>query len=127
MRLGLLLADVGEAAGVKVSEDEVRQALVERARSFPGQEKAVWDFYRKIRDALAELRAPIYEEKVVDHVLAQIKVTDRTVPKEELLKVETTKTKRPARSRPGARAGNESGARSVANRRQAAYLRVTVV
>ena len=88
VRLGLLLADVGDAAGVKVSEDEVRQALVERARSFPGQEKAVWDFYQKNPDALAELRAPIYEEKVVDHILAQIKVTDRTVPKEELLKVE---------------------------------------
>ena len=58
VRLGLLLADVGEAAGVKVSEEEVRQALVERARSFPGQEKVVWDFYQKNPDALAETQGP---------------------------------------------------------------------
>ncbi len=96
VRLGLLLADVGEAAGVKVSEDEVRQALVERARSFPGQEKVVWDYYQKNPSALAELRAPIYEEKVVDHIIAQVKVTDRTVPKEELLKVDDEDEDAPA-------------------------------
>ncbi|PNG26495.1 trigger factor [Methylocella silvestris] len=85
VRLGLLLADVGDAAGVKVADEEVNQALFERARSFPGQEKMVWDYYQKNPSALAELRAPIYEEKVVDHILSLVKVTDKTVPKEELL------------------------------------------
>jgi trigger factor len=85
VRLGLLLADIGEQAGVKVSEEEVRRALVERARSFPGQEKAVWDFYQKNPSALAEIRAPLYEEKVADHILALVKVNDRTVAREELL------------------------------------------
>jgi trigger factor len=64
------------------------QALLERARQFPGQEKMVWDYYRNNRDALNELRAPLYEEKVVDHIVAQAKVTETTVTKEELFKVE---------------------------------------
>ena len=55
------------------------QALVARARAFPGQEKQVWDFYRNNQQALAELRAPIYEEKVVDHILGLAKVEERKV------------------------------------------------
>jgi trigger factor len=86
VRLGLLLAEVGTRAEVKVSDEEMTQALVARARSFPGQEKQVWDFYRNNSQALAELRAPIYEEKVVDHILGLAKVETRKVSKEELLK-----------------------------------------
>jgi trigger factor len=86
VRLGLLLAEVGTRAEVKVSDEEMTQALVARARSFPGQEKQVWDFYRNNNQALAELRAPIYEEKVVDHILGLAKVEARNVTKEELLK-----------------------------------------
>jgi trigger factor len=84
VRLGLVLAEIGEDAKVQISDDEVTQALIERARSFPGQEKAVWEFYQKNPQALAELRAPIFEEKVVDHLLAQVTVTDATVSKEAL-------------------------------------------
>jgi trigger factor len=86
VRLGLVLAEIGEKAGVQVSDDEVSQGLVQRARQFPGQEKAVWDFYRKNPQALAEIRAPIFEEKVVDHILGQVKITDKAVSKEDLLK-----------------------------------------
>jgi trigger factor len=86
VRLGLLLAEVGTRAEVKVSDDEMTQALIARARSFPGQEKQVWDFYRNNTQALAELRAPIYEEKVVDHILGLAKVGDRRVTRDELLK-----------------------------------------
>jgi len=86
VRLGLLLAEVGTRAEVKVSDEEMTQALVARARSFPGQEKQVWDFYRNNSQALAELRAPIYEEKVVDHILGLAKVETRKVGKQELLK-----------------------------------------
>jgi trigger factor len=86
VRLGLLLAEVGTRAEVKVADEEMTQALVARARSFPGQEKQVWDFYRNNNQALAELRAPIYEEKVVDHILGLAKVEERKVSKEELLK-----------------------------------------
>jgi trigger factor len=86
VRLGLLLAEVGTRAEVKVSDEEMTQALVARARSFPGQEKQVWDFYRNNSQALAELRAPIYEEKVVDHILGLARVETRKVSKQELLK-----------------------------------------
>ncbi len=86
VRLGLLLAEVGTRAELKVSDEEMTQALIARARSYPGQEKQVWDFYRNNNQALSELRAPIYEEKVVDHILGLARVEDRKVTKEELLK-----------------------------------------
>ena len=88
VRLGLVVAEVGDKAGVKVADDEVSRAIMERARQFPGQEKLFWDYYQKNPQALAEIRAPIYEEKVVDHIVALAKVTDKTVSKEELFKVE---------------------------------------
>jgi trigger factor len=84
VRLGLVLAEIGEQAKVQISDDEVTQALVERARQFPGQEKEVWEFYRKNPQALAEIRAPIFEEKVVDHLLEQVKVADESVTREAL-------------------------------------------
>jgi trigger factor len=84
VRLGLVLAEIGEQAKVQISDDEVTQALVERARQFPGQEKQVWEFYRKNPQALAEIRAPIFEEKVVDHLLEQVKIEDEAVSREVL-------------------------------------------
>lgn len=84
VRLGLVLAEIGEQAAVKVADEEVSQAVVERARQFPGQEKMVWDYYRKNPQALAEVRAPIFEEKVVDHILSQVSVTDNVVSREAL-------------------------------------------
>jgi trigger factor len=86
VRLGLVVAEIGEKAGVKVGDDEVSRAIVERARQFPGQEKLFWDYYQKNPQALAEIRAPLYEEKVVDHIIGLAKVTDKTVSKEELFK-----------------------------------------
>lgn len=88
VRLGLLLAAVGEQEKVEIKDEEVTQALVEKARQFPGQERQVWDFYQKNPQALAELRAPIFEEKVVDSILAKAKVKDVEVTKDELFKVE---------------------------------------
>jgi trigger factor len=88
VRLGLLLAEVGAMAEVKISDEEMTQALIARARAFPGQEKQVWDFYRNNQQALAELRAPLYEERVVDHILGLAKVTDRKVTVKELLQAE---------------------------------------
>jgi trigger factor len=85
VRLGLVLAEVGEKAAVQVTDDEVSQGLVARARQFPGQEKAVWEYYRKNPQALAEIRAPIFEEKVVDHILGQVKVVEKSVSKDALL------------------------------------------
>jgi trigger factor len=88
VRLGLVLAEVGEAAGVKIDDNEVTKALVELVRQYPGQEKEVWEYYRKNPQALGEIRAPLFEEKVVDHIIGQAKVTDRTVSREDLFRVE---------------------------------------
>jgi trigger factor len=85
VRLGLVLAEIGEKAAVQVTDDEVAQGLVQRARQFPGQEKAVWDYYKKNPQALAEVRAPIFEEKVVDHLLTQVKLVEKSVSKEALM------------------------------------------
>lgn len=86
VRLGLVVAEVGESAGVKVTDDEVTRGIVDQARQFPGQEKLLWEYYQKNPQALAQIRAPIFEEKVIDHILGQAKVTDKTVSKEELFK-----------------------------------------
>jgi trigger factor len=84
VRLGLVLAQIGEKSDIKISDDEVTQALIERVRQYPGQEKQVWEFYQKNPQALAEIRAPLFEEKVVDQILSQVKVVDQTVTKEAL-------------------------------------------
>jgi trigger factor len=86
VRLGLLLAEIGERGEIKVSDEEVAQAVARRAREFPGQEKTVWDYYHKNPRALAGVRAPLFEEKVADHILSKVKLTDKQVSKEELLK-----------------------------------------
>ena len=91
VRLGLVLAQVGEKADIKVADDEVTKALVERVRQYPGQEKQVWEFYQKNPQALAEIRAPLFEEKVVDHVLGQVKVAEEPVSKERLFSDEDDK------------------------------------
>ena len=85
VRLGLVLSEVGEKREVKVSDEEVQRALIEQVRRFPGQEKQVFDYYRSNPVAMASLRAPIFEEKVVDLILAECKVTDKEVTAEELM------------------------------------------
>ena len=84
VRLGLVLAEIGEEAGVKVSQEEMNQALMERVRQFPGQEKEVWDYYRNNPQAMAQIQAPLFEDKVVDHILTKAQVTERKVTKDEL-------------------------------------------
>lgn len=84
VRLGLLLAEVARRNDINVTPEELNRAIVARARSFPGQERKVFDYYTKNANAIQELRAPIFEDKVVDYILAQAKVTDRAVTVDEL-------------------------------------------
>ena len=86
VRLGLVLAEVGEENKVQITDEEITRAVVERARMFPGQEQMLFDFYRKNAQALAEIRAPLFEDKVVDLLLDKAEVTETTVAKDELLK-----------------------------------------
>ena len=85
VRLGLVLSNVGEENKVEVTDQEVSQALVERARQFPGQEREVFEYYKNTPMALATLRAPIFEEKVVDYIISLAKVTEAPVAKDALL------------------------------------------
>jgi trigger factor len=85
VRLGLVLSEIGEKAGVEVTEEEMQRALYAQLQQFPGQQKEILDFFRNTPGASASLRAPIFEEKVVDQLLSEINVTDKTVTKEELM------------------------------------------
>jgi trigger factor len=86
VRLGLLLADIGAEAKVEVTDEELTRAVIDQVRRYPGQEKQIYDYFRNNRDALAGLRAPLYEEKVVDHIMTLINVTEKKVTREELFK-----------------------------------------
>jgi trigger factor len=86
VRLGLVLAEIGERNSIKVTDDELSRAVGERARQFPGREQEVWDYYRKNPSAIGALRAPIFEEKVVDFVVELAHVADKKVSRNELYK-----------------------------------------
>ena len=86
VRLGLVLAEIGEKAGVTVSDDEVQRALFDTIRRFPAnQQQEAFEFYRSNPNALTSVRAPLFEEKVIDHLLGEVSVTDQKVSKEELM------------------------------------------
>lgn len=86
VRLGLVIGEVGDKNKIQVTQDELRRSLMEQVRRFPGQEQMVYDFYDKNPAALTELRAPIFEDKVIDHIVGIAKPTEKTVTKEELMK-----------------------------------------
>ena len=86
VRLGLVLSEIGEKNKITVTDDEVSRAVIERARQMPGREKEVWDYYRSNANALAQLRAPIYEDKVVDFILELANVTEKKVSRDDLFK-----------------------------------------
>ena len=87
IRLGLLLAEVARKQKIDVAPEDMRTALMAEARRFPGQEKAVIDYYTQTQGALERLRAPLLEEKVIDHILAQTKVSEKKVSVEDLVKL----------------------------------------
>jgi trigger factor len=89
-----VIGEIGEKNKLQISQDEMRRALVEQARRYPGQEKQVYEYYEKTPGALAELRAPIFEDKVIDYVIAESKPVDRRVSRDELQKAVEEVTER---------------------------------
>jgi trigger factor len=87
VRLGLVLAEIGRKAEVTVSDAEMTQAVLAAARQYPGQERAFFEFVQKNAQMQQQLRAPVFEDKVVDHIVAGAKVTEKTVSKDELQKL----------------------------------------
>lgn len=86
VRLGLVIGEIGDKQKLQVSQDELKRALIEQARRYPGQERMVYEYYEKNPAALVELRAPIFEDKVIDHILEVAKPAEKKVTPEELLK-----------------------------------------
>ena len=84
VRLGLVLAEIGEKGGITVTQEEMTQALMERVRQYPGEEKQVYDFFRNNPQMMAQIQAPLFEDKVIDHILTKAQVTERMVTREEL-------------------------------------------
>jgi trigger factor len=95
VRLGLAIAELGEKNNIQVSEDELTRAMVEQARQFPGQEQQIWDYFRKNPQAMAGIRAPLFEDKVIDFILELADVSDKTVSRDELLADDEETTSRP--------------------------------
>jgi len=89
VRLALLLSEIGRQNNIQVAPDDVNRAMAEEARRFPGQERQVFEFYKKNPEAQARLRAPIFEDKVIDFIVEMAKVTERRLPPEDLVKEAT--------------------------------------
>jgi trigger factor len=86
VRLGLVIAEIGEKNNIKVTDEQLSAAVVEQARRLPGHEKQVWEYYRKNPAALATLRAPLFEDKVVDFLVELATVSEKPVSRDELFK-----------------------------------------
>ena len=86
VRLGLVLSEFGRLNNVQVTQEELNRAVVAQARQYPGQEKRIFEIYRNNPDAVAQLRAPLFEDKVVDFLCGQVKITDHQVSREDLFK-----------------------------------------
>ncbi len=86
VRLGLLLAELGQKADVQVTDAEMTQAIMNQARQYPGQERQFFEFVQQNQQMQQQMRAPIFEDKVVDHVVEQAKVTEKEISKDELQK-----------------------------------------
>ena len=107
VRLGLLLAEIGRINNIEVSAEEVNQAMLQEVRKYPGQERQVMEYFQQNQQAMAGLRAPIFEDKVVDFILEMAVVSERSVTPEELMadpdapteEAEAEADKKPARKK----------------------------
>jgi len=84
VKLGLILSEVGVQEKIQIAPDDINKAIMSEARKYPGQEKAVFDFYLKNKNAVEALKAPVMEEKIVEHILSKVQITEKTVSVKEL-------------------------------------------
>ena len=112
VRLGLLLSEVGRANNVQISQEDVNSQLMAEARRHPGREKEVMEHYKNNPEAMEELSAPLYEEKVVNFILEQASITEKTATKDELIK--TMEDEAAGKPKAKAKAGRKSKAKDKA-------------
>lgn len=127
VRTGLVLAEIGSKNDIQVTQDEINQGLRERMRQFPGQEQEVFDYFRNNPDAMAQIRAPLFENKVVDFIIEQADVTDVKVSVDELMtppeidEAGKAPTKKPAKKAPAKKpAAKKAPAKKAAAKKPAA-------
>lgn len=89
VRLALLLSEIGRQNNIQVAQEELNRAAVEEARRYPGQEQKVLELFKNDTQAQARLRAPLFEEKVIDFILEMAEVKEKRLPPEELVKAAT--------------------------------------
>jgi trigger factor len=124
VRLGLLLSEVGRINGIEVTQDELNRALAQEAQRHPGHEREVFEFFQKTPEAMANLRAPIFEDKVIDFITALAKVTERSMSPKELQQETTAEQdsdakpeKKVAKKAPAKKgAGKKAGASKAAGK-----------
>ena len=109
VRLGLLLSEIGGANNIEISQEDINRQLMTEARRQPGREKEVMDYYRNTPEAMEQLRAPVYEEKVVDFILEKAKITDRKATMDDLIKAMEADDE----TRPGDKSAPKKKARKV--------------
>jgi len=122
VRLGLLMGDLGDKNKILVTDDEVNSALMEQARQYQGQEKQVIEYYQKNPEALASLRAPIFEQKVVEFIIEQADVTEKEVSREELFQdpdQEAAEAKSEKKAKPKKAAAKKPAAKKPAAKKKA--------
>ena len=117
VRLGLLLAEIGRQNNIQIGQEEINRAIMEEARRYPGQEQQVLEFYKENPEALENVTAPLYEEKVVDFILELADVTDKKVSMEDFMKAmeadseaeeKKAKPKKKAGAKPKAKSGGKA-------------------
>ncbi|MCH8685608.1 trigger factor [Pedomonas mirosovicensis] len=123
VRLGLLLSEIGQANNIQITQAEMNRLIAQEAQRYPGQQEQVVKFFQQNQMAAAQLRAPLYEEKVVDFILGQIEVTEKSVTREELTQAlesddETTSAK-PADEAPKKKASKPKAKKTEAETEEA--------
>jgi len=103
VRLGLVLAEIGTRNNIEVTDDDMKRAMMDQARQYPGQEKQVIEYFQNNPNAMIELRGPIFEEKVVEYALEMISISEKTVSPEELFKMPEDDEEEAASSKPKAK------------------------
>jgi len=114
VRLGLVLAEIGRRNKLEVSDQEVAQAISAQARNYPGQERQIFEAYQRNPQMVAQVRAPLYEEKVVDYVLELVKVTNETVTRDELFAEDEAPAPQPKKTKKAKTAKAAKGEESAA-------------
>ena len=98
VKLGLLLSEIGKAAKITITPEDINKAIMNEAKKYPGQEKAVFDFYLKNKQAIESLKAPVMEEKIVDHIFSQAAISEKIVSIEDLYNFNEGKASKAAKS-----------------------------